>query len=184
MTHWIGNGKARVAAAAIGTMLALSACGHKAVAGSGGGGSAKGVTVGSESLTGIGKVLDDSNGFTLYHLTKEQDGQIQCTGSCVGVWPPLMANGATVPTSMGGLPGTFGTIARPDGGMQVTYNGEALYSFTQDQPGQVSGDGFKDAFGGQQFTWHVVTVGNSGGTSGGGGGGSTSSSGGGSVYSY
>ena len=77
MTHWIGNGKARVAAAAIGAMLALSACGHKAAAGSGGGGSAKGVTIGSESLTGIGKVLDNSNGFTLYHLTKEQNGQIQ-----------------------------------------------------------------------------------------------------------
>jgi hypothetical protein len=76
--------------------------------------------------------------------------------------------------------------------MQVTYNGQPLYSFTQDQAGQVTGDGFKDAFGGQQFTWHVVTVGNSGSTSGGtagGSGGSSSNgggsySGGGSGYSY
>jgi hypothetical protein len=67
--------------------------------------------------------------------------------------------------------------------MQATYNGMPLYSFTQDQAGQVTGDGFKDAFGGQQFTWHVVTVGNSSGASSGGGGGSASSSGG-SGYSY
>jgi hypothetical protein len=68
--------------------------------------------------------------------------------------------------------------------MQATYNGAPLYTFTQDQPGEVTGDGFKDAFGGQSFTWHVVSVGNSGGTSNGGSSGSTSSSGGGSGYSY
>jgi len=152
MTHWIWNGKARVAAAAIGAMLALSACGHKAVAGSGGGGSAKGVTVGSESLTGIGKVLDNSRGFTLYHLTKEQNGQIQCTGSCVGVWPPLMANGATVPSSMAGLPGTFGTIARPEGGMQVTYDGMPLYTYSGDTgPHQSNGQGI-------QGVWFAVAA--------------------------
>jgi hypothetical protein len=26
----------------------------------------------------------------------------------------------------------------------------------EDEPGEVTGDGFSDAFGGQQFTWHVV----------------------------
>ena len=26
----------------------------------------------------------------------------------------------------------------------------------QDKPGEVTGEGFSDAFAGQQFTWHVV----------------------------
>ncbi len=144
MRLWIWNGKTRVAAAAIGAMLALSACGHKAAAGSGGGGGAKGVTVGSESLSGIGSVLDNSNGFTLYHLTTENSGQIQCTGSCVGVWPPLMASGASVPSSMAGLPGTFGTIARPEGGTQVTYDGMPLYTYSGDTgPHQSNGQGIQ-----------------------------------------
>ena len=152
MTHWIMNGKARVAAAAIGAMLALSACGHKAAAGSGGGGSAKGVTVGSESLAGIGSVLDNSRGFTLYHLTKEQNGQIQCTGSCVGVWPPLMTNGAAVPSSMAGLPSKFGTIARPEGGTQVTYDGMPLYTYSGDTgPHQSNGQGI-------QGVWFAVAA--------------------------
>jgi hypothetical protein len=70
--------------------------------------------------------------------------------------------------------------------MQVTYNGKPLYTFSQDQPGQVTGDGFQDAFNGQQFTWHVVTASNSGGASqsGGSSSGNASSSGGGSGYSY
>jgi predicted lipoprotein with Yx(FWY)xxD motif len=38
----------------------------------------------------------------------------------------------------------------------VTYNGRLLYSFKLDKRGNVSGDGFKDAFGGQRFTWHVA----------------------------
>ncbi len=153
----IWNGKARVAAAAIGAMLALSACGHKAAAGAGGG-AAKGVTVGSESLTGIGKVLDNSRGFTLYHLTKEQNGQIQCTGSCVGVWPPLMASGAAVPSSMAGLPGTFGTIARPEGGTQVTYDGMPLYTYSGDTgPHQSNGQGI-------QGVWFAVPTASSPGS--------------------
>jgi hypothetical protein len=40
-----------------------------------------------------------------------------------------------------------------------------LYSFTQDGPGEVTGDGFKDAFDGKRFTWNVVAVGGSAGSS-------------------
>ena len=38
----------------------------------------------------------------------------------------------------------------------MTYDGKLLYSFMLDKPGKVAGDGFKDAFAGQRFTWHVV----------------------------
>jgi hypothetical protein len=38
----------------------------------------------------------------------------------------------------------------------VTYNGKLLYSFKLDKAGKLMGDGFKDAFGSQKFTWHVV----------------------------
>jgi predicted lipoprotein with Yx(FWY)xxD motif len=38
----------------------------------------------------------------------------------------------------------------------VACNGRLLYSFKLDKPGKVTGDGFKDAFGGQRFTWRVA----------------------------
>lgn len=51
-------------------------------------------------------------------------------------------------------------LQRPDGKTQVTFNGDPMYRFTEDQSGMLKGDGVKDAFAGQEFTWHVVTAGN------------------------
>ena len=79
------------------------------------------------------------------------------------------------------MSGNVGVVKRPDGTSQVTLDGKPLYRFTQDGgPGKVTGDGAMDSFGGQQFSWHVVSTGKS---SSGSGSNSNSNSGGGS-YSY
>jgi predicted lipoprotein with Yx(FWY)xxD motif len=84
-----------------------------------------------------------------------------CTGACVSFWKPLTIKG----NPHGSVPGKLGVITRPDGGRQVTFDGRPVYSFTQDGPGEVTGNGFMDAFDGQQFTWNVVAVGSGGGSS-------------------
>ena len=76
-----------------------------------------------------------------------------CTGACLSFWQPLTVTGTPTGTS---LHGKLGVLRRPDGRRQVTFNGKLLYSFKLDKPGKVTGDGFKDAFGGQSFTWHVA----------------------------
>jgi predicted lipoprotein with Yx(FWY)xxD motif len=174
--------KLLIPAIVIAAAVALAACG-------GGGGEATATAgtatnaVSAKDIGGAGTVLVDSSGQALYASDQEAAaGKILCTGACNSFWEPLTVNGNV--SSSGSVPGKLGVVKRPDGGMQATYNGAPLYTFTQDQPGEVTGDGFKDAFGGQSFTWHVVSVGNSGGTSNGGSSGSTSSSGGGSGYSY
>ena len=48
----------------------------------------------------------------------------------------------------------------------MTLNGKPLYTFYTDQAGKVTGDNFKDSFDGQDFSWHVVTVGGTNGSSG------------------
>ena len=66
------------------------------------------------------------------------------------------------------------------GRVLVDRSGRALYTFVRDAPGKVTGNGFRDAFGGRRFTWRAVTAG--GGTSsqsGGSGGGSRGYGGGG-----
>ena len=60
--------------------------------------------------------------------------------------------------------GNVGVVKRPDGTRQVTLDGMPLYTFVQDSPGQITGDGFQDKFGGMSFTWHVVLAGGSKGT--------------------
>ena len=139
----------------IAAAVALAACGGggsgAATAMSSPGGSA----VSAKNLGSAGMVLVDSQGMALYASDQEAAaGKVLCTGACNSFWQPVTASGK--PTSSGSVSGKLGTVKRPDGGMQVTYNGKPLYSFTQDQAGQVTGDGFKDAFGGQRFQWHVV----------------------------
>jgi predicted lipoprotein with Yx(FWY)xxD motif len=176
----------------IAAAVALAACGGGggSATASGGGGNATAMPssgaspVSAKNISGSGMVLVDSNGQALYTPEQEASGKILCTGACNSFWMPLTAHGKVA--SSGSVPGKLGTVKRPDGSMQVTYNGKPLYTFSQDQPGQVTGDGFQDAFGGQQFTWHVVTAGNSGSASQSGGSTSTNagSSGGGGGFSY
>ena len=134
---------------AIAGAMLLSACADKtdASSGSGGTGDSSGgsgsVTVSSKSVSGVGDVLVDSDGMTLYYLKTETSGKIMCTGSCADAWPPLLLpSGVTSATAGSGVDASkLGTIARPDGGTQVTYDGMALYLFAGDQSGQATGQG-------------------------------------------
>jgi predicted lipoprotein with Yx(FWY)xxD motif len=129
-----------------------------AIAATGGGtsGSAQsgGATVSMKQIPGKGTVLIDSRGRALYRSDQEKGGMVLCEDSCLSFWQPLTVTGT--PTKSSSLPGKLGTVKRPDGGRQVTYAGRLLYSFKLDKAGKVTGDGFKDAFGGQKFTWHVA----------------------------
>lgn len=152
---------------------ALSACGgsssNQAKSG-GGGGSSTGSssnTVSLASVSGVGKVLVNSKGFALYSPVQEKGGTIRCMGSCTAIWVPLTTKGS--PSAPAGL--TLGTVMRPDGRTQVTFNGKPLYTFADDSsPKSVSGNGVSDNFGGKAFTWHVASPGktSSGGSGGGG----------------
>jgi predicted lipoprotein with Yx(FWY)xxD motif len=150
--------------------IVLGACGddtEQPAAAAGG----KPATVSVDQVDGVGSVLVDQTGAALYTPDEEADGKILCTAGCLQFWTPLAASGA--PTAADGVTGKLDTVKRPDGGMQVTFDGKPLYSFSEDEkPGQVTGDGFEDSFDGQSFTWHAVTT---KGTSSGGSGGARSS---------
>jgi predicted lipoprotein with Yx(FWY)xxD motif len=148
--------------------LVMAACAKSTTPTSGGsrgttstGGS---VTIGTSSVPGEGTVLVDARGFTLYDLASEAGGKIMCTGTCATTWPPLLLQaGLKSATAGSGVSASkLGTIKRPDGGTQVTYNGLPLYLFVGDQSaGQANGQGVAG--------FHVVTA--SGSSSSGGGGG-------------
>src|SRR5262245_25367913 len=164
------------AAATVAAVLALAACGGSGDSGNSAAPapSSNGAsTVSVEDVGSTGQVLVDSSGMALYAADQESGGMMLCKDTCLSFWKPLTIGGAA-PTGGSSLTGTLGVAQRPDGTKQVTYNGDPLYTFVQDQPGEVTADGFKDAFGGQQFTWHVVhpdgthsSAGTSGGNSGG-----------------
>jgi predicted lipoprotein with Yx(FWY)xxD motif len=137
--------------------LLLAACGSDDGDGTSAAGSSSATgsaAVSVQDIDGTG-VLVDSAGRALYSADQEQGGKILCTGECNTIWEPAMAAGAG--SSSGDVEG-LGTVKRPDGGEQLTYRGMPLYSFTEEGPGELTGDGFADTFDGTDFDWHAATV--------------------------
>jgi predicted lipoprotein with Yx(FWY)xxD motif len=107
-------------------------------------------TLGVQSNSDLGKILDDAHGRTLYLFQKDSGTNSTCTGACASAWPPLRTNGKTV-VGVGATAAMVGTTRRSDGAPQLTYNGHPLYTYTGDQkPGETNGQGLM-AFGGGWF---------------------------------
>jgi predicted lipoprotein with Yx(FWY)xxD motif len=144
---------------AIPVVLALAGCGG---AKSGGVPSATTPTTGFNTvavrqLPGLGRVLVNNAGEALYTPDLEANGKILCLAACNAFWKPLTLSRGN-PTAVAGV-GKVGLIKRPDGSMQVAVNGRPLYTFVEDSPGNATGNGFHDEFGGHRFTWNVVHAG-------------------------
>jgi predicted lipoprotein with Yx(FWY)xxD motif len=123
--------------------LALAACGG----GSGNGAAKTNSTAGSS-------VLMDTSGMAVYTPDGETTSNVRCTGACLSIWKPLRPGALSAAKA-----GKVAVITRPDGSKQVAVAGKPLYTFVQDAPGSVTGNGAKDAFAGKSFTWHAVKAG-------------------------
>lgn len=88
----------------------------------------------------FGKVLSRTDKQVLYYwnVEKKAGGKVRCVGSCAVAWPPLIVkSAAAVPRKIPGLSGTFGTIRRPSGKLQVTRNRLPVYTYANERPRQV-----------------------------------------------
>lgn len=98
-----------------------------------------GGTISTAEISGLGKVLVDSEGMTVYLYTPDEGSTSVCYGGCESAWPPVVAEGK--PTAgEGAMSSALGTTKRKDGSMQVTYEGHPLYTFVGDKgPGEAAG---------------------------------------------
>jgi predicted lipoprotein with Yx(FWY)xxD motif len=109
------------------------------------------ITVGSAS--GVGKVIVDPEGMTLYYFQKDQGGKSACYGACEQAWPPLTTE-SKPQAGEGAMASKLGTTMRKDGTTQVTYAGWPLYTFVEDKkPGEDNGTDSK-AFGASWYPLH------------------------------
>jgi len=82
-------------------------------------------------------VLANADGLTLYWFAPDTSTSSTCFGSCAVYWPPVSGSPAAGP----GVTGKLGTIKRPGGGLQATYDGHPLYTYIGDRgPGQANGN--------------------------------------------
>jgi predicted lipoprotein with Yx(FWY)xxD motif len=104
--------------------------------------------------SGLGRVLVDGRGRTLYLFARDKHGKSACNGKCAGFWPPLITSGKPLATA-GAKTSLLGTTKRADGRLQVTYNHHPLYTFVNDaRKGQTNGEEV-DAFGAE---WYAVSA--------------------------
>jgi predicted lipoprotein with Yx(FWY)xxD motif len=138
----------------------LAACGggDDGEDGNGAAADASGGIVSVQSVDGT-NVLVDSEGRTLYTAEVEQD-RILCTDGCASFWEPTGASASEAESASADLDLDLGVVSRPDGGeQQLTFEGLPLYTFTEEDPGQLEGDGFVDDFEGTRFEWAAATTG-------------------------
>lgn len=137
----------------------------------------------------LGVIVVNARGFTLYHLTSEKRGAIECNGACASFWLPVLVTGKSKPVLGKGVNrAKVGTVKRPNGKLQVTYNKFPLYRYYLDRkPGQAKGEAVTYGAG----AWYAVSTSGrivkaapSTGGGGGGGGGTTTTTGGGGGYGY
>jgi predicted lipoprotein with Yx(FWY)xxD motif len=120
------------------------------------GSSEAGTAITVASASGVGKVLVDSKGLTLYYFEKDKQGSGKpaCSGACASAWPPLTTEGAPQ-AGEGAMASKLGTVKRTDGTTQVTYAGWPLYTFVEDKkPGEDNGTDSK-AFGASWYPLHA-----------------------------
>jgi predicted lipoprotein with Yx(FWY)xxD motif len=163
--------------------VALAACSSSSTssanATSGGnqtGGTSASSSVSVATVSGVGKVLVNGSGYTLYLFTPEKGGVAACTGSCATTWPAVTVSSMSGASSMAGSGVTASdlkAIKLSNGTYELTYFGWPLHTYSGDTAaGQANGQGV----GGQWFA--ITPTGTQAGMSSGGGSGASPSSGG------
>ena len=104
--------------------------------------------------TGLGRIIVDGRGHSLYLFEKDMHGRSACSGLCASYWPPLLTSGKAIAIK-GAKPSLLGSIGRAGGSRQATYAGHPLYLFSGDSSrGQTNGEGLQDFGAG----WYVLTA--------------------------
>lgn len=86
-------------------------------------------------------ILVDQTGLPLYTYKPDTTTTSKVSGQLAALWPPLVS---TAPTATGAT-GQLTTVATMNG-QQVSYNGHFLYTFVEDSPGHVTGQGVQNFF--------------------------------------
>jgi len=140
--------------------LTLAACAKKTTSGTGATSpTPPGVSVNEGLVPGVGTVIVNGSGRTLYVLSSEAGGKITCTDAngCTAVWPDTeLPAGVQSATAGSGVDASqLGTVKDTAGKLYATFGGYPLYTFSgDDAPGVAKGQGI-NSFGG---TWTTMSV--------------------------
>jgi predicted lipoprotein with Yx(FWY)xxD motif len=114
------------------------------------------VAVKTRKIKGLGVVLVNPAGRTLYVFMKDRQRRVSCTGSCQSFWPPLKWKGSGRPKAGGtAKSGLLATDKNPSGGKVVTYKKWPLYTYSGDS-GAGQSNGWNMTLNGGK--WYVISA--------------------------
>jgi predicted lipoprotein with Yx(FWY)xxD motif len=143
----LAGGLAAIALTTGAVVAAADSGGHAATAGA----ARAGATV-KVANHGLGRMLVDGRGRTLYLWKADRTNRSVCSGACAAAWPPVRTTGS-VKAGSGVSARLLHVFKRSDGTRQVSYAGHPLYLFAGDSAaGQANGQG-SNGFG---ALWWVV----------------------------
>ena len=162
-----GSRAALLAVGVLGAAVTLAACGssssstntsQRSPAAASSSAASPGTSFSTASVSGLGSVVVDGSGRTVYILTSGGHTNSPCTDAsgCTTVWPDLsLPAGVSSATATRGIQASLlGTKKLSDGETYPTYNGWLMYEYAADSgPGQANGQGIQ-SFGG---TWYVLS---------------------------
>jgi predicted lipoprotein with Yx(FWY)xxD motif len=135
----VAGGGAGLIAAASSSSTAAPATASKTAAASAGSAT---VNVTTATVNGQSEqILVNARGLPLYTYGPDTPAQSHVSGGLAALWPPLVSGSP----SEAGATGTLSLVSDANG-QQVRYNGHFLYTFIDDTPGRVSGQGVQGFF--------------------------------------
>jgi predicted lipoprotein with Yx(FWY)xxD motif len=114
-----------------------------------------GVKISSNTLPGLGSVLVNAQGRTLYTFAPDKAKKVTCVSACAAVWPPALLPGGQKPVAAAPVKQSLlASDPDPAGGQVITYAGWPLYTYVTDTaPGQSTGQALKLNGG----LWYVIS---------------------------
>ena len=113
------------------------------------------VVVKARKIKGLGVVLVNAAGRTLYTFAPDKRHHVTCTALCARYWPPLKLKGSSKAKAASPVKAKLlGSDKNPAGGKSVTYNKWPLYTYSGDSAaGQANGQNLSNEGG----KWYVIT---------------------------
>ena len=113
------------------------------------------LTISAATVPGLGVILVNAKGRTLYTFAPDKKSKVTCTSSCASVWPPVTLSAGEAPAAAKQIKASLlSSDANPSGGKVVTYAGWPLYTYVTDSaPGTAAGQALNLNGG----LWYVIT---------------------------
>lgn len=113
------------------------------------------VQISTKAVSGLGSILVNAKGLTLYIFTPDKHAKVTCVSACASLWPPVkLASGQRAVAAGEAKSSLLGSDPDPEGGDVLTYDGWPLYTYAADSgPGTANGQTL-NANGG---LWYVLS---------------------------